>query len=134
MSSKTRVSHSDVFRPPGDWHEEAPKESVLANGSAEIHGLKIGGQSNLNNFCSRIKSISYTRALLIAMLDSQRVSCLYICVCMCIHMDHMDGMYNQDNDRCAPQHINFLLGTSWLSPAELDMPHCDAQSVGRMNS
>jgi hypothetical protein len=71
-----------MWRPPGDWHEEAPKESVLAIGSAEIHGLKIGGQSNFNNFCSRIKSISYTRALSIAMLDSQRVSCIYIYVCM----------------------------------------------------
>lgn len=33
----------------------------------------------------------------------------------------MDGMYNQDNDRCAPQSMNCLSGTSWLSPAELDM-------------
>ena len=77
-----------MWRPPGDWHEEAPKESVLAIGSAEIHGLKIGGQSNFNNFCSRIKSISYTRALSIAMLDSQRVSCIYICmyVCVCVYI------------------------------------------------
>ena len=49
-----------MWRPPGDWQLlEAPKEGVLAIGSAEIHGLKIDGQSHLqskhieNRFSSR---------------------------------------------------------------------------------